>query len=78
MSTLTIRKSNNATDVQFTEHSMKIFISDGRVLSIPLEWFPLLRDASTKDLEDWRLIGEGEGIHWNAIDEDILVANLLN
>ena len=78
MSTLTIKKSSNAIDIQFSEVSMSIFLSDGRVISIPLEWFPKLRDASTKDLETWRLIGEGEGIHWTALDEDILVENLLN
>lgn len=78
MSTLTIRKSCNAIDIQFSEVSMSIFLSDGCVISIPLEWFPRLRDASKKELEAWRLIGEGEGIHWSLLDEDILVENLLN
>ncbi len=78
MSTLTIKKSCNAIDMQFSDVSMSIYLSDGRVISIPLEWFPRLRDASKKELESWRLIGEGEGIHWNLLDEDILVENLLN
>jgi len=77
MSTLTIKMSHQATNLMFSEASMIISLSDGREISIPLEWFPKLRDASKEELLDWRFIGEGEGIHWNKIDEDLLVANLL-
>ncbi|MFZ4615203.1 MAG: DUF2442 domain-containing protein [Rectinemataceae bacterium] len=48
-----------------------------RVLTIPLEWYPRLRDASSRDLDEWRLIGGGIGIHWPSLDEDISVAELL-
>ncbi len=57
---------------------MTVFFEDGRELSVPLEWFPSLRDASEKSLKKWRFIGEGEGIHWEDLDEDILVENLLD
>jgi len=53
------------------------FLEDGRELSIPLEWFPRLRKATEEQLNKWRLIGKGEGIHWDEIDEDISVENLL-
>lgn len=77
MSILTINKSHNATGLSFTEDKMVVLLEDGRELAIPLEWFPKLRDASMKQLADWRLIGNGEGIHWSELDEDILVKNLL-
>ncbi len=75
---MTITKSHNAVNLYFTDNRMVIYIEDGRELSIPLEWFPTLRNATTAQLKQWRLIGNGEGIHWDEIDEDILIENLLN
>ena len=77
MSFLTIKKSHNAVDVSFTETKMTIFFEDGRELSIPLEWFPRLRNATMEQLKKWRLIGDGEGIHWEELDEDVSVEKLL-
>jgi len=78
MSFLTINKSHNAINISFTDTKMVLFIEDGRELAIPLEWFPKLRNATKKELSNWRFIGSGEGIHWDDIDEDILVENLLD
>lgn len=77
MSILSINKSSNATNVVFTETKMIIFMEDGRELSIPLEWFASLRNATKEQLENYRLIGKGEGIHWEDLDEDISVECLL-
>ena len=77
MSILTVTKSNNASDVNFDEIKMYVFLEDGRELSIPLDWFPLLRDATKQQIENWRFVGDGEGIHWEDLDEDILVQALL-
>lgn len=66
-----------ATTIDFTEDSLVVTLEDGRVLSVPLEWFPRLRDASTKDRCNWRFIGKGYGIHWPTLDEDISVPGLL-
>ena len=77
MSILTINKSNKAIDVSFNESKMILFIEDGREIAFPLEWFPKLRNASIEQLNKWRLIGEGEGIHWEELDEDISVEKLL-
>ncbi len=77
MSTLTINKSINANDVWFDELKMFVRLDDGREIAVPINWFPNLRDASAKDRNNWRLIGGGEGIHWESIDEDILVEGLL-
>jgi len=78
MSILTINKSQNAINVSFTDTKMIIWLEDGRELSVPLEWFPRLKKASLKQLNDWRFIGGGEGIHWEQLDEDISIEDLLN
>ena len=75
---MTITKSYNAIDLFFEDDKMIVFLENGREVSIPLEWFPKLRNATAKQLKNWRFIGSGEGIHWEDIDEDILVENLLN
>lgn len=77
MSILTINKSSRAIDVSFSETKMILFIEDGREIAFPLEWFPKLRNAKPEQLKNWRFIGEGEGIHWEELDEDISVENLL-
>ena len=78
MTTLTINKSSNAVEIWFDQLKMFVLLDDGREIAIPLDWFPKLRDASEKDKNNWRLIGGGEGIHWDYIDEDILVEGLLH
>jgi Protein of unknown function (DUF2442) len=77
MNSLVINKSKKAINVVFSDSKMIIFLEDGRELSIPLEWFPRLRNATAKQLKKWRFIGNGEGIHWDEIDEDVSVENLL-
>ncbi len=76
MSTLTINKSKNAVKVWFSEYMMYVKLEDGRELAVPVEWFPTLRDATEKEKNNWRLIGGGEGIQWEDLDEDLLVENL--
>jgi hypothetical protein len=78
MSTLTNLKSNQAVNLSFSKEKMIIFMEDGREIGIPLEWFPRLRDASKEELENWRFIGNGEGIHWEDLDEDLLVSELVS
>jgi hypothetical protein len=77
MSFLTINKSKNAINIAFENSKMIVFLEDGRELSIPLEWFPRLKKATDEQLNKWRLIGKGEGINWEEIDEDISIENLL-
>ena len=67
-----------AVDVRFSEDALIVRLSDGREVSVPLEWFPRLRDATPEQRKDWRLIALGIGIHWEAVDEDIAVTSLLH
>lgn len=66
-----------ARDVRFSEGMLCVELADGRVISVPLAWFPKLEDASDAQRADWRLVGDGVGVHWVALDEDISVAGLL-
>ena len=66
-----------ADKVSFTKHELVVALVDGRTISVPLEWFPRLAKASRKQLKTFELIGDGEGIHWPEIDEDLSVAGLL-
>jgi len=54
-----------------------VLLADGRTISVPLEWYPRLHRASPEQRENWRLIGQGDGIHWPDIDEDISTIGLL-
>ena len=66
-----------AIGVELSESMLKVVLDDGRELSVPIEWFPRLRDATAGQRSNWQFIGRGEGIHWPDIDEDISIAGLL-
>ena len=66
-----------ARDVEISEEELRITLTDGRRLSVPLVWFPRLLNASPKERQQWELLGNGEGIHWPAADEDLSVVGLL-
>ena len=65
------------TAVDFHEDMLCVQLTDGREVSVPLEWYPKLRQANAAQRENWRLIGKGVGIHWPDIDEDLSVEGLL-
>jgi hypothetical protein len=77
MNILAIKFDDHAVDVCFTKTSLHFVLADGREISAPLEWFPRLRDASEDERQDWRFIGNGIGVHWSKIDEDISVRFLM-
>ncbi len=77
MSTLAVKLDPHAVDVSFDDAALHLVLADGREISAPLEWFPRLRDASSAQRSNWRLIGKGIGVHWPDIDEDIAVGTLM-
>ena len=77
MSTLVVKIEPKVIDLSFTSDSINVVLADGREISAPLEWFPILRDANEQQRKNWRLIGKGIGIHWEEIDEDISIKSLL-
>ena len=77
MNTLIERAEALAVTVSCTDHELSVVLCDGRTVTVPLAWFPRLVEALPKQRADWELIGGGIGIHWDAVDEDISVASLL-
>ena len=67
----------NAEKVAVTENTLCVELSDGRTISVPLAWYPRLVQGTRKERDNWRMIGTGSGIHWEDLDEDISVENLL-
>jgi len=66
-----------ARDVRFTADTLSVSLADGREITVPLEWYPRLSRATPEQRQRWRLIGEGSGIHWPDVDEDISTIGLL-
>jgi hypothetical protein len=64
-------------DVTISNDTLTVELSDGRILSVPLAWYLRLSHAEPGERSNWRLIGKGEGVHWEALDEDISVEGLL-
>ena len=67
-----------ALSVVVTDDSLTVDLVDGRTVSVPVSWYPRLSHASSSERDNWRLIGQGEGIHWPDLDEDISVEGLLS
>ena len=72
-----VAEEPQATGIEFSQDALMLALEDGRTLSVPLQWFPRLRDATDEDRQTWRFIGKGYGIHWPKLDEDVSVRGLL-
>jgi hypothetical protein len=66
-----------AKSVKFINEMMEVFLTDGRIISVPLIWFPLLHEATSEQREKYEIGGGGVSLHWPDIDEDLSVASLL-
>jgi hypothetical protein len=66
-----------ARKVRVTDDALVVELRDGRVVSVPIDWYPRLAEGSAAERRRWELIGPGIGIHWPALDEDISVDGLL-
>jgi len=77
MNILAVKFDDHAIDVSFTDDALHFVLADGREISAPLEWFPRLRDANETARNNWRFIGNGIGVHWPEIDEDVAVSTLM-
>lgn len=77
MSTSLANHTSQAGSVQFTASELVVGLTDGRTICVPLVWFPRLLAASEAQRARWELLGNGEGIHWPEVDEDLSVEGLL-
>jgi len=79
MSTLNIDAVQVAStqNITITEDTLTVELNDGRTISVSLTWYPRLFHGTPMERNTWRLIGNGQGIHWPELDEDISVENLV-
>jgi hypothetical protein len=77
MSSSVVEIRPRAREVSINEDELTVLLADGRKISVPLVWFPRLLHATADQRQNFELLGEGEGIHWPDIDEDLSVAGLL-
>ena len=66
-----------AQRVSVTEDTLTVELVDGRTVAVPVTWYPRIAHGSLAERGNWRLVGEGEGIHWPDLDEDISIEGLL-
>ena len=69
---------NRIQRVEVSDESITAHLVDGRVISVPLAWSWRLSEASPKQRANWQLIGDGHGVHWPDVDEDISADGMLN
>jgi hypothetical protein len=63
--------------IAITDNDLAVTLQDGRTIITPLEWYPRLYRATPADRAVWEWDGDGEGIHWPRLDEDLSVAGML-
>jgi hypothetical protein len=66
-----------AQNLAITEDGLIVDLSDGRSITVPMAWYPRLQHGTSGERNNWRWIGNREGIHWPDLDEDISVENLI-
>ena len=66
-----------AKSVKFDNDMMHVALTDGRIISVPVTWFPLLRNATPDQRNHYEIGGGGMSLHWPELDEDLSVAGLM-
>ncbi len=66
------------SSVEVTDEAITARLVDGRVISVPLAWSWRLSEATPAQRRNWKLIGDGHGVHWPDVDEDISAEGMLN
>ena len=77
MGILALSADERVSSVQFTDIALSVELADGRVISVPLIWYPRLQAATPKQRTNWELCGAGYGIHWPDLDEDLSTEGML-
>jgi hypothetical protein len=66
-----------ALTVSVTEDALTVDLINGRTITVPLVWYPRLLHGTSQERNHWRFIGNGEGIHWPDLDEDLSLEGLV-
>ena len=77
MGILSIRADERVKHIHFTEDTISVDLMDGRIITVPLIWYPRLFNATPDQRVKWEVCGGGYGIHWEEIDEDLSTEGML-
>ncbi|HTW31855.1 MAG TPA: DUF2442 domain-containing protein [Candidatus Sulfotelmatobacter sp.] len=77
MSSSAISADERVLDVTFSDEALSVSLRDGRVISVPLVWYPRLLNATPAQRKNWKIAGGGYGIHWPEVDEDLSTEGML-
>jgi hypothetical protein len=77
MATTDTRTDERVENVSFTHDCLVVDLLDGRSISVPLDWYPRLFEASSEERANWQISAAGFGIHWPDLDEDLSTEGLL-
>lgn len=77
MSFSTSAADERVLGVEFSDDTLSVSLRDGRIISVPLVWFPRLLNATPAQRANWKIAGGGFGLHWPDIDEDLSTEGLL-
>ena len=77
MNTVALVVEPRISDLRITEAEITAYLIDGRTISVPLAWSWRLSEATPSQRNHWELIGDGIGIHWPEVDEDISIEGML-
>jgi hypothetical protein len=77
MGTLAVQVDERVKNVYFSEETISVDLMDGRIITVPLVWYPRLLNATHDQRSNWEICGGGYGIHWDEIDEDLSTEGML-
>jgi hypothetical protein len=66
-----------AKTLKFSGEMMEVHLTDGRIISVPIIWFPILHEATVEQRKHYEIGAGGASLHWPELDEDISIAGLL-
>lgn len=77
MGILALTADERALDVRVSDDTLSVDLMDGRTITVPLVWYPRLLNATPEQRKNWHVSGDGYGVHWPDIDEDLSTEGLL-
>ncbi len=78
MSFLASAADERVLGVELTDDTLSVSLRDGRVITVPLVWYPRLLNATSAQRQNWKIAGGGYGLHWPDLDEDLSTEGLLH
>jgi len=77
MSFLASAADERVLGVEFSDDALSVSLRDGRIITVPLVWYPRLLNATSAQRQNWKIAGGGYGLHWPDLDEDLSTEGLL-